>query len=230
MTKLRILLAEDDADVRLTTTLVLQRHDYDVTAASDGNEAWEFFCSSQEDSSFDACVFDVAMPKLDGVSLTKKIREQSDVPIILLTARDLAIDQVTGLEAGADDYVLKPFNSDILNARIRAVLRRNNTRSRSEQDDHRIVLGDVTIDTKGMSVTNGKSETTLTVTEMRLLEALIQRRGEVLDRNTLLEIAWGSRDGFEVRVVDVTIQRLRAKIGNDAILTVRGAGYKLVEQ
>lgn len=227
----RVLLAEDDEDVRLTTRLVLEKHGYQVTPTGDGQQAWEAYLAAKHHEPFDVGVFDVAMPHLDGISLVKQIRAESNLPIILLTARDLAIDQVTGLEAGADDYVVKPFNSEILNARIRAVLRRNVPDALEAELGNAkqclVRIGPVTIDTSGMTVNKAGQEHTLTVTELNLLKALLDHRGQVLDRTQLLEAAWGGSEGFEPRVVDVTIQRLRTKIGNDTIVTVRGAGYKL---
>lgn len=226
---LHILLAEDDDDVRLTTRLVLLKQGFTVTETADGEEAWAAFRSAeQHNTPFDAAVLDVMMPGIDGLTLTKKIREVSNLPVILLTARDLPIDQVTGLEAGGDDYVTKPFNSDVLRARINAVVRRAQAHQKPQTATEVIRVGDVDVDLKGMTVTKDGHDVDLTATEFKLLSTFLDHHGQVLSREELLAQVWGGTVGFEHRIVDVNIQRLRTKIGADVIVTVRGAGYKLL--
>lgn len=178
------------------------------------------------------------VPGLDGVSLCRRIRDESTVPVIMLSARADAIDVVLGLEAGADDYVTKPFDGAVLVARIRAVLRRFGHAAGSggspdgaggAQDEASgvLVFGDVEIDTEGMEVRRGGAHVGLTPTEMRLLLEFSSAPGTVLSRDRLLERVWDYGWGGDTRVVDVHVQRLRTKIGQDRIETVRGFGYKL---
>jgi DNA-binding response OmpR family regulator len=216
----RVLLAEDDADLRETTALILRKHGFDVVTAHDGTDAEAKLVTEV----VDVALLDVMMPGKDGIALTKLIRSRGDLPVVLLTARDLSSDQVMGLEAGADDYVTKPFDGDVLAARLRAVVRRGATRQETER------LGDLEIDRAGMTLTKAGEPVQLSATEFRLLSVLLDHIGAVLSRDQLLDHVWGSSDWGDPRVVDVNIQRLRSKIGADTIATVRGAGYKLVRQ
>ncbi|MEI2713479.1 MAG: response regulator transcription factor [Nocardioides sp.] len=217
---MRVLLAEDDADLRETTALILRKHGFDVVTAHDGTDAEAKLVTEV----VDVALLDVMMPGKDGIALTKLIRSRGDLPVVLLTARDLSSDQVMGLEAGADDYVTKPFDGDVLAARLRAVVRRGATRQETER------LGDLEIDRAGMTLTKAGEPVQLSATEFRLLSVLLDHIGAVLSRDQLLDHVWGSSDWGDPRVVDVNIQRLRSKIGADTIATVRGAGYKLVRQ
>jgi DNA-binding response OmpR family regulator len=179
----------------------------------------------------------VMVPGLDGVSLCRRIRDESTVPVIMLSARADSIDVVLGLEAGADDYVTKPFDGAVLVARIRAVLRRfghavgaaGGGAAQAGQDPQGPLLafGDLEIDTEGMEVRKGGAPVALTPTEMRLLLEFSSTPGTVLSRDKLLERVWDYGWGGDTRVVDVHVQRLRTKIGQDRIETVRGFGYKL---
>lgn len=214
-----VLLAEDDPDLRVTTRLVLERHGFAVTVAEDGAQAEALLASTP----FDVALLDVMMPGRDGIWLTKHVRERLDLPVVLLTARDLVSDEVAGLEAGADDYVTKPFDGDVLVARLNAVVRRSAARRR--QADH---VGDLVIDRPGLTLTRGGEPVALSATEFRLLLTLLDHAGIVLSREQLLERVWGSAEWGDPRVVDVNVQRLRAKVGADLVETVRGVGYKLV--
>lgn len=215
---LRVLLVEDDSDLREITALVLERHGFQVSTAPDGLRGEEMFAAE----SFDLVVLDVTMPGIDGLTLTKRLREQSMVPIMLLTARDLPGDVVTGLECGADDYVTKPFDGGVLAARLRALSRRTTTRAEQE------TLGEVTVDRKARIVTRGGERVTLSKTEFRLLEVLLDNADAVVSRQTALRRVWGDEDWTDARVVDTNVLRLRSKLGSGVIETVRGFGYKLV--
>lgn len=218
------MLVEDDADLRLTTRLVLEKFGFGVVTAVDGIDALDQLGVQP----VDVAVVDIMMPRLDGIGLTKRIRanaQTKDLPVLLLTARDLPHDQVVGLESGADDYVTKPFDGEVLAARVRALLRR---RGGTAEPTER--LGDLHIDRAGMTLTRNGAPVDLSATEFRLLFVLLDHLGAVLSREQLLAHVWGSADWGDPRVVDVNIQRLRAKIGADHIVTVRGAGYKLVRQ
>ncbi|GMA41911.1 transcriptional regulatory protein CseB [Mobilicoccus caccae] len=215
-----MLLVEDDEALRTTTRLVLERHGFAVEVAGDGIEALERLPLVEPD----VLVVDVMMPRMDGMTFIRRARERVDTPAVLLTARDLPYDQIAGFEAGADDYVTKPFDGDVLAARLRAVLRRGRPAADTE-----VTLGDLHIDRPGMVVRRGEDRISLSSTEFRLLEAFLDHPGRVLSRIQLLDLVWGDPDWGDPHVVEVTVQRLRAKIGAEHIATVRGAGYKLVK-
>lgn len=220
--RLCVLLAEDDPDLRVTTRMVLEIQGFDVIVAADGLEAEEILRSAD----VDVALLDIRMPGRDGLSLTRMITTESDLPVVLLTARDLDSDQIVGLEAGADDYITKPFNSEVLAARLRAVVRRRT--STRQQTQETTTWGDLTINRVGMTIDKGDTSVELTATEFRLLEAFLDHPGAVLSRGQLLEMVWGSSDWSDPRIIDVNVQRLRPKIGPEYIATVRGAGYKWV--
>ena len=234
MSGMRVLLVEDDAVIREATQLALERDGFLVTAAPDGLTGLERFRADRPD----IALLDVMVPGLDGVSLCRRIRDESTVPVIMLSARADSIDVVLGLEAGADDYVTKPFDGAVLVARIRAVLRRFGHASGpggrgGEQPDPEeaeggvLRFGDLEVDPEGMEVRKGGEPVALTPTEMRLLLEFSSAPGTVLSRDRLLERVWEYGWGGDTRVVDVHVQRLRGKIGQDRIETVRGFGYKL---
>jgi DNA-binding response OmpR family regulator len=223
MTSPVVLLVEDDADLRLTTRLVLERQGFTVVTAEDGVDALDRL----RDHSVDVAVVDVLMPRMDGLTLLRELRNSAahaELPVLLLTARDLPSDQVGGLDAGADDYVVKPFDSAVLAARIRVLLRRRGPASAPTWHQ----LGELRIDRDGMVVERDGQPIELSATEFRLLDALLDHAGQVLSREQLLHLVWGSADWGEPRVVDVNVQRLRAKIGAQKIVTLRGSGYKHV--
>jgi DNA-binding response OmpR family regulator len=238
MADTHVLFVEDDDVIREATQLALERDGFIVTAVPDGLTGLEKFRAEQPD----IALLDVMVPGLDGVSLCRRIRDESTVPVIMLSARADSIDVVLGLEAGADDYVTKPFDGAVLVARIRAVLRRFGHASgpagghapahaggrRGPQPDTEVLrFGDLEVDTEGMEVRKGGEPVSLTPTEMRLLLEFSAAPGTVLSRDRLLERVWDYGWGGDTRVVDVHVQRLRGKIGQDRIETDRGFGYKL---
>jgi two-component system response regulator MtrA len=219
----KILVVEDDHSIREITRLGLERAGFEVKTASDGQEALVRF----NESTPDLVVLDVMLPKFDGLEVCRSIRARSSVPVVMLTARDDAIDIVVGLESGADDYVTKPFEMPVLVARIRAALRRAQLIDPAES----VTLGPVRIDVPGHRVTIGSEEVSLTPIEFRLLLELARRQGQVFTREILLDRVWGYSYLGDSRLVDVAIQRLRAKIEPDPeaprlIETVRGFGYR----
>jgi DNA-binding response OmpR family regulator len=218
----RILLVEDDATIRQMTQLSLERDGFMVATAHDGTSGLAAFRADAPD----LVVLDVMLPGVDGVSVCRSIREHSVVPVVMLTARTDPVDVVLGLEAGADDYVTKPFEPAILAARLRAVLRRVARHDASPL----LRIGELEIDRDGMEVRVAGEPIALTPTEYRLLLELAENRGVVLSRERLLEDVWGYVWSGDTRLVDMHVRRLRAKIGPDAIETVRGAGYKLVRR
>jgi DNA-binding response OmpR family regulator len=219
-------MVEDDAVIREATQLTLERHGYNVVTAEDGLEAIESF----EVLRPDVVMLDIMLPGLDGISVCRRIREASTVPIVMVSARGDALDVVLGLEAGADDYVTKPFDTQVLVARLRAVLRR------AVPEPARLTpatgatvesFGDLELDREALEVRRGGSTVQLTPTELKLLIEFANNPGVVLSRSTLLQRVWDYEWGGDGRLVDVHLQRLRTKIGADRIETVRGFGYKL---
>ncbi|MEU7117462.1 two-component system response regulator CseB [Streptomyces zaomyceticus] len=229
MAETHVLFVEDDDVIREATQLALERDGFRVTAMPDGLSGLDAFRAQRPD----IALLDVMLPGMDGVSLCRRIRDESTVPVIMLSARADSIDVVLGLEAGADDYVTKPFDGSVLMARIRAVLRRFGHAGGGEHGDDApdgggvLAFGDLEVDPEGMEVRKGGAPVALTPTEMRLLLEFSSAPGTVLSRDKLLERVWDYGWGGDTRVVDVHVQRLRAKIGQDRIETVRGFGYKL---
>jgi two-component system response regulator MtrA len=223
----RILLVEDDPSIREVTAIGLGAAGFAVTTAVDGVEGLDRFRADP----FDLILLDIMLPRLDGYEVTRQIRKTSTVPVVMLTARGDTMDVVVGLEAGADDYVRKPFDLPELIARIRAALRRAGTTADDGTEELR--LGTLVIDVAGRTVTRDAVDVPLTRTEFDLLEELVRHTGQVLSRDVLLDRVWGYDYLGDSRLVDVAIQRLRSKVESDPaapelIQTVRGAGYKAV--
>lgn len=222
-----VLLVEDDEVIRAATSRSLERDGFSVVTSATGPDGLAEFQRSRPA----VAVLDVMLPGLDGVELCREIRRTSQIPVVFLSARTDAIDIVLGLEAGADDYVTKPFDPAVLAARLRAALRRSGTPTDADMDQS--AFGSVTIDHRGRQVTRDGEEVRLTPTEYRLLDELARNAGLVLDRSTLLDRVWSYGWAGDGRLVDVHVQRLRAKIEDDPtrptlVQTVRGVGYKLV--
>ncbi|MDJ0960594.1 MAG: MtrAB system response regulator MtrA [Acidimicrobiia bacterium] len=219
----RILLVEDDASIREITKLGLEAAGFTVETAADGDDGLNRFRHSRPD----LVLLDVMLPKRDGFEVCRAIRAESAVPVVMLTARTDTVDVVVGLESGADDYVTKPFEMPVLVARLRAALRR----ARHDEQSETVTLGDVTVDVLGHRATRDGEDLQLTPTEFRLLVELAQRPGQVFTRELLLEQVWGYGYLGDSRLVDVAVQRLRAKVEPDPsspalIETVRGVGYR----
>jgi two-component system response regulator MtrA len=218
----RALVVEDDPSVRELATLVLRETGFDVDIAADApavnGVAWD---------SYQLVVLDIGLPSGDGLELCRRVRERSAVPIMMLTARDDSRDLVAGLDAGADDYVVKPFEPEVLAARARAAVR-----SRApEQGDQKLCVGDLTIDERGHRVSVDDDEINLSSTELRLLAVLARHQGVVLNRMRLLEDVWGYDYLGDSRLVDMAVLRLRQKLRPTSsgveITTIRGEGYRL---
>jgi DNA-binding response OmpR family regulator len=217
----KVLLVEDDDVIREATQLALERNGFAVEVAADGLAGLTAFRAGAPD----VALLDIMLPGMNGVSLCRQIREESSTPVIMMSARADPVDVVLGLEAGADDYVTKPFDSTVLVARIRAVVRRMSRAAAPTPVGS--VFGDLEVDRDALEVRLKGRPVELTPTELRLLLCFVDSPGTVLTRDVLLEQVWDYQWGGDSRVVDVHVQRLRAKIGQDLIETVRGFGYKL---
>lgn len=221
-TRGRVLVVDDDMALAEMLGIVLRGEGFDPVFCSNGSEALRVFRETRPD----IVLLDLMLPGKDGVDVCRLIRMESGTPIVMLTAKSDTVDVVVGLEAGADDYIVKPFKPKELVARIRARIRRN-----EEPAIAGLQIGDLKIDVKGHSVRRGEESLSLTPLEFDLLLCLARKPGQVFTREALLEEVWGYRHSADTRLVNVHVQRLRAKIEHDPerpdiVLTVRGVGYK----
>ncbi len=222
-----ILLVDDEDSIQKLLAYPLEREGYRVLQARDGVEALERFASER----VDLVVLDIMLPKLDGLEVCKRLRAESEVPIIMLTARDDELDKVLGLELGADDYITKPFSIREFRSRVRALLRRAAVSRQVDEDGELISAEGLTIDLTRRLVEVGGNRVQLTYVEFELLRILASNPGRVYSRRMLLEALWGGADYREPRTIDVHVRHLREKLERDPadpeyILTVRGVGYR----
>lgn len=220
-----ILVVDDDPAISEMLTIVLEAEGFKPVAVTDGNEAVPAFQEHEPD----LILLDLMLPGMNGVDICKAIRTESSVPIVMLTAKTDTVDVVLGLESGADDYITKPFKPKELVARIRARLRRTD-----DGPNEILEVGDLIIDVPEHTVKRGNSQINLTPLEFDLLLKMAEKPGQVFSREELLESVWGYRHASDTRLVNVHVQRLRAKIEQDPeepqiVLTVRGVGYKTVK-
>ena len=221
----RILLVDDEEAIQTLLAYPLRKEGYEVVVARDGREALDFFSGGR----FDLVVLDVMMPHIDGIEVCRRLRARSQVPIIMLTARDDEVDKVLGLEIGADDYITKPFSVREFRSRVKAALRR--TQMLGDAGEEMITGGDIEIDFGRRSVRVRGEPVELTYVEFEILAALARNPGRVLDRQTLLERVWGDSSYRDPRTIDVHIRHLRTKIeaepsNPEHVFTVRGVGYR----
>ncbi|MCL2489378.1 MAG: response regulator transcription factor [Propionibacteriaceae bacterium] len=221
MDNMRVLVVDDEPAVRTSLATALTRDGYEVLLAEDGNAA----LTQLAVSGADAIILDIAMPEPNGLETCRRLRARGDrTPILMLTARDLIDDRVAGLDAGADDYLVKPFALAELRARLRALLRRT-----GEQADT-VVFGDIELDLAAARVTRAGRELTLTRTEFQLLDLFMHNPGRVLTHAQVYQAVWGYDFGLSSNNLWVYISYLRAKLGEPRVLqTVRGLGYVLRE-
>jgi DNA-binding response OmpR family regulator len=222
-----ILVVEDESSIAEVVSLYLKRAGYSVQIASDGKQAMNLF----ERQMPDFVILDLMLPEVDGFSLTRWLRDRSNVPIIMLTARREEIDRIAGLEMGADDYVVKPFSPQELVSRVRAVMRRLGREQPDSQNESSLEFDDLTIDPGSRVVTIHDSPIELTAKEFDMLYLLAQHPKQVFTREQLLERVWGGAQYIDPGTVTVHVRRLREKIEPDPshptrLLTVWGVGYK----
>jgi two-component system, OmpR family, response regulator RegX3 len=224
----KILVVEDEESFSEALAYLLGREGFDVTVADSGPKAIEEF----DRVGADLVLLDLMLPGLSGTEVCKQLRQRSDVPIIMLTAKDSEVDKVVGLELGADDYVTKPYSSRELVARIRAVLRRNSDLGDTDPADGILTVGPVRLDTERHVIAINGSTVQFPLKEFELLEFLMRNCDRVLTRTQIIDRVWGSDYVGDTKTLDVHIKRLRAKIESDPanpiyIQTVRGLGYKM---
>lgn len=217
----RVLVVDDDQALSEMLGIVLRAEGYEPSFCDDGAKAFSIFKESKPD----LVLLDLMLPGLDGIEVCKQIRNESVVPIVMLTARGDTLDVVQGLESGADDYIIKPFKPKELIARIKARLRKEDYKSET------LTLGDLNIDVLGHSVKRNGKTIILTPLEFDLLVALARKPWQVYTREQLLTEVWHYRNPADTRLVNVHVQRLRAKVEEDPenpkiVMTVRGVGYK----
>jgi DNA-binding response OmpR family regulator len=222
----RILLVDDEPSVQTLLKYPLAKDGYEVVSAVDGREALERFAEQR----FDLVVLDIMLPKLDGIEVCRRLRTRSQVPIIMLTAKDDEIDKVVGLEMGADDYITKPFSVREFRSRVRAALRRAEMGG-GQASDEPIVAGDLVLDLERRTAQLRGSQVKLTYVEFEVLTALASAPGRVFTRETLLGRIWGDSKYRDPRTIDVHIRHLREKLERDPrrpeyLFTVRGVGYR----
>jgi two-component system OmpR family response regulator len=213
---MRVLVIEDEPELRRVLAQALREDGYAVDEAADGEDG--LFKATSWD--YDAVVLDLLLPRLDGWSLLARLRRQRKTPVLILTARDAVNDRVRGLDAGADDYLVKPFDLAELLARVRALIRRA-----AGQADPLITIGDIVIDRRARSVTCAGVVATLTAREYALVELLALHRGKLVTRSQIYEHLFDENDDSLSNLVDVHVSNVRKKLGKDFITTRRGQGY-----
>jgi DNA-binding response OmpR family regulator len=227
MNEKTILVVEDEASIAEVVSLYLKRAGYNVSIAGDGKQAMSLFEKQQPDF----IILDLMLPEVDGLSLSRWLRDRSNVPIIMLTARREEIDRIAGLEMGADDYVVKPFSPQELVSRVRAVLRRLGREQDAGENERSLSFSNLTIDPKSRVVTVKDQPVELTAKEFDMLYLLARHPKQVFTREQLLDRIWGGAQYIDPGTVTVHVRRLREKIEGDPskparLLTVWGVGYK----
>lgn len=216
-----VLVVEDDPAIIALVSLGLRYEGYTVHTASDGLRGLRLF----EEVQPDLVIVDWLLPGLDGVSLSRRIRAASEIPVIIITALDSVDDRVIGLDSGADDYIVKPFHIEELLARVRARLRR-----KTPPANH-LIFGDLILDNEAHEVFRGSRRVTLTATEFKVLYHFLRHPRQVLSKESLLEAVWGYDFGGDANIVEQYVHSLRQKIGSPALIqTLRGVGYILREE
>ena len=222
MDKLKILVVDDESRMRKLVKDFLKKKDFEVIEAADGEEALDIFFGDQD---IDLVICDVMMPKIDGFEVVKEIRQYSQVPIIMLTAKGEEHDELTGFDLGVDEYISKPFSPKILVARVEAILRRSNSLSSGEV----IQAGGIELDIAAHEVRVDGKEVVLSYKEFELLQYFITNQGIALSREKILDNVWNYNYFGAARTIDTHVKKLRSKLGDKGkyIVTIWGMGYKL---
>ena len=221
MNEMRLLLVEDEPDLLSGLLRALRKEGYSVDAAMDGEEGLHKATSAD----YDAIVLDVMLPRLDGWGVLSQLRQSKKTPVLMLTARDALADRVRGLDSGADDYVVKPFEMDELSARLRALIRRS-----ANMPKPVVEIGDVKVDLAAKTVTKGNEPANLTATEYSLVEFLVLHRGQLVTRPMLYNHLFDEFEDSMSNLLDVHVSNVRRKLGKDFITTRRGLGYLIDDE
>ena len=233
--KKTILIVDDEQSIRDILVYNLKKEGYETLEAGDGATAVEMAVTQRPD----LILLDIMLPKMDGLTACKKIKNAINVPILILSAKDEELDKIVGLELGADDYITKPFSVRELMARVKANLRKTEAtiqakEEKDEKEQHTIVIGELVIDLDRFEVRVRGQRVDLTVREFEVLKYLAQQRGQIVSRELLLEKVWGYEYYGDIRTVDVTVRRIREKIERDTtspriLITKRGVGYYIAK-
>lgn len=216
---MKILIIEDDAGLNRGISFALAQEGYETLMARTLKEGMKLF--EKEDP--DGVLLDLNLPDGDGIDACKRIREKSEVPVLMLTARDMEVDEIMGLTSGADDYITKPFSIAVLKVRLKNILERKQKKAETESF---LVSGDIRVNTKTFRAFRGEEELELSMTELRLLQYLLENKNQVLLKEQILEHIWDADGNFvEENTLSVNISRLRRKLGGTSIRTIQGMGY-----
>ncbi|MGN0355816.1 MAG: response regulator transcription factor [Muricoprocola sp.] len=220
----KILIVDDEPDIQQLIARYARREGYETVSAYDGTEAVQL-CRETE---FDVIIMDIMMEEMDGYTACRIIREEKDIPVIMLSAKGTEFDKLSGFDAGIDDYVIKPFSPKELMARIRVIIKRHEAAKEKNHPEKKICLGKLCIDESGRNVYVEEEKVELTAKEYELLIFLVKNTGIVLSRERILSEVWGYESVGEHRTVDWQIKLLRQKLGvcREYIVTIRGVGYK----
>lgn len=216
---MKILIIEDDAGLNRGISFALAQEGYETLMARTLKEGMKLF--EKEDP--DGVLLDLNLPDGDGIDACKRIREKSEIPVLMLTARDMEVDEIMGLTSGADDYITKPFSIAVLKVRLKNILERKQKKAEAES---LLVSGDIRVNTKTLRAFRGEEELELSMTELRLLQYLLENKNQVLLKEQILEHIWDADGNFvEENTLSVNISRLRRKLGGTSIRTIQGMGY-----
>lgn len=216
---MKLLIIEDDTGLARGISFAFAQDSWAVLTAQTIKDGYILLKKEKPD----ALILDLNLPDGDGIDLCKKVRERSDIPILILTARDMEVDEIMGLTSGADDYITKPFSVSVLKIRLQNILNRRQTRTGA---DTRLRSGELSLDTKTLHAFWGDEEIDLTMTEFRLLQYFLENKGQVLLKEQILQHVWDADGNFvEENTLSVNISRLRKKLGENRIRTIQGMGY-----
>ena len=216
---MKILIIEDDSGLSRGISFALEQEGYETLAARTAGEGRRIL----EREKPDAVLLDLNLPDEDGIDFCRKLREKSEVPVLMLTARDMEVDEIMGLKSGADDYITKPFSLSVLKVRLENILKR---KKKSEGEEQMLASGEIRLDLQKLRTFRGETELELSMTEFRLLQYFLENKNRVLLKEQILQHIWDAGGNFvEENTLSVNISRLRRKIGGNYIRTIQGMGY-----